>query len=129
MILKCIFNNAINELAVMRVPQHPDSQHTSKSFAAHPFNHLFAAKHMLFGQGKSDLDGVQIGEGDCFADATTGFALTCPGGYTISHTYGRLLVGLYPSEPEAQVVSKDTPGYADYGAVGAYALAIQKRPY
>jgi hypothetical protein len=73
--------------------------------------------------------GVQNGEGDCYATAPTGYALTCPGGYTISHTYGRLLVGLFPLEPDAQVVSKDTPGFFDYGAVGAYAIAIQKRPY
>ncbi len=72
---------------------------------------------------------VLSGEGDCYADATTGFALTCPGGYTISHTYGRLLVGLFPSEPGAQVISKDTPGFLDYGSVGAYTVAIQKRPY
>ncbi len=72
--------------------------------------------------------GSLIGEGFCYADVWEGFALSCPGGYTIYHTYGRMLVGVYPL-PDTQVISKDTPGYGDFGATGAYAVGIQKRPY
>jgi len=75
--------------------------------------------------------GCLAGIAYCYAPVWDGYALTCPGGSSTNHLTGRLLVGLYPQDsfPGDQVISKDTPGFGDYGTLSAYALGIQKRPY
>jgi len=42
-----------------------------------------------------------------------------------------MLLGLYPQDliPTSEVVSKDTPGYGDYGSNFAFAPGIEKRPW
>src|ERR1035437_957506 len=74
---------------------------------------------------------ISSGPGYCYSQVFDGYALTCPGGVSTNHLTGRMLVGLYPQDlyPGAQAISKDTPGFADYGNLSAYALGIQKRPY
>jgi hypothetical protein len=73
------------------------------------------------------LNGLQY----CYAPVNSGFALTCPGGYSSNHLTGRMLVGLYPQDafPGSQAMSNDTPGFGDYGSLSSYALGLQKRPY
>jgi len=74
---------------------------------------------------------ILYGVGYCSAPVWDGYALSCPGGAAYYNLAGRMLVGLYPqgSFPWAQVISKDTPGFADYGSTSAYAVGVEKRPY
>jgi hypothetical protein len=70
------------------------------------------------------------GETYCYSPVVSGAALTCPGGLVTYNGWGRLLVGLYPSNliPVAQLISKDAQHH-DWGENTAYAVGIEKRPW
>lgn len=68
------------------------------------------------------------GEQYCYAPVWDGYALTCPGGYCTWDFTGRMLVGLYPQDqfPCAQLISKDTPSYADFGGEFSFCFRHSK---